>query len=317
MCSAMFSLPVLGFALAGVLFSSAGSSAQQVDNSSSQQVEKRSTKGPWSLYCVKDDPNPQPQDCSVVAALVATEDKNVWLKVAFAFDQSPDQITMTLRTPRLNYFNKGISISTDQTHFGKAFIERCSDTYCQTTLHVDSKLLNGLATSKTATFGYQTGEEEGISLSVGLQELAPVIGELAQTLGISDQKWRPDKHIVWVELRTNPYGLPGPVGADLQGTPLKDCNGAPAAKEVVVSASMRIENERNFDEWLLQSAPCAPKSVFWVSSESQRLGRSHTMLGEASKYTVYVRLRDKVPNVVFEDTFTGSKIQRVPLQPAR
>jgi invasion protein IalB len=303
---------LLGFALFGVLAFSAGSSAQQ--------VEKKNAKGPWSLYCVKDNPNPQPQDCSVVAALVATEDQSAWLKVAFAFEPSPIQITMTIRTPRLNYFSKGISISTDQKHFGKVFIEKCADTYCQTTVYVDSKLLNGLATSKTATFAYQIGEDEGVSLAVGLQELAPVIGELAQTLGISDQQWKPEKHIVWVELRTNPSGF-APTGketaVDLLGTPLKDCYGAPAAKEVVVSANMRIENESNFEEWLSQSRPCALKSVFWVSSEPQRQGSPHTMFGEASRYTVYERLRDKVPFVVFQDSLSARTKRTVPLQPPR
>jgi invasion protein IalB len=173
--------------------------------SSAQEVEKRSQIGPWSVYCLTRTPNPKVQDCSVVGSFVADAGPDAWLKLAFAFDPSPFGVTMTIKTPHLDYFSRGISLSADNKQLGRAYIEKCTESFCQTTVHADARLLNGLATSKTATFEYQTNEEEGVSLAVELKELVPAIGQLAGVLGLSDQQWKPEDQTVFVEMRTVPF----------------------------------------------------------------------------------------------------------------
>jgi invasion protein IalB len=291
--------------------------------SSAQQVEKRKDIGPWSLFCLKNDPNPKLEDCSIATALVADDDPNAWLRLAFAFGPSQSDVTMTIKTPHLNYFDRGISISADEKQFGKAYIEKCADLFCQTTVRVNPRLLEGFATSKIAAFEYQTNEQESISLAVELKELVPAIGELAQVLGLSDQQWKPEDQTVVVELRTYPVALDAKnmkefAGKSLDvnqwGTPIKDCFGTPPAKMVKVSANLRIQNEGNFEEWLSDSARCGTQSVFWVYGDPERRGKPNTMLGEASRYKVYELVRGKIPegHVVYSDS-TG----RIPLQPPR
>src|SRR5437588_7470856 len=77
-----------------------------------QEVALKNTIDNWSIYCLKDvrDELLKPQDCSLVTAAVGTINKNAWVRVGIT-QASPQEMQMTIRIPRLDYFKKGISIS--------------------------------------------------------------------------------------------------------------------------------------------------------------------------------------------------------------
>jgi hypothetical protein len=277
---------------------------------SAQGVDIRAADGPWSIYCIKDKVAPQPQDCSVITSAAAAEDQSMWVKVAFTFETLPTQLNMTIRTPRLNYFS-GISISTNLRQFGKVFIEKCGDSYCQTgSVRVDPILLSGLATADMAKFEYQTSDQEGISLTIDVQDLIPIVGKLAQILKIPDEQWKPEDHTVLVVMKSSP-SVVDVNGAD---THSKDCHGWPAETSVTVSANLDIEDEEKFEAWLDNSALCATKPVFWVYGDSSA---PSTPLGDASTHTVFQRVLEKVPMAVVSDPSGHIPLQYVDPEPPR
>lgn len=275
-----------------------------------QEVEKKSSIGNWSVYCLKNVQSPKIQDCSVATAAVADGDSNAWLRIALAFDSSPREIAMIVRTPYLNDFSKGISINNEQNQLGKAFIQRCdAQSWCQTVIHVDSRLLRGLAIAREVSFQYQVSDTESIALAVNFESFLPAIGELAKVLGFAEQPWELGDHTFKVELRTVPFNLgqddlgqglvSGYINGMSWGTPLKDCYGRPAAKMVTVSSKLEIQDDVQFEEWLSHSARCGMKTVLWILDDPRRPGKVETPLDAASKFTVYEKARDKMPRVVF------------------
>jgi invasion protein IalB len=133
-----------------------------------QDVILKSSIANWSIYCLRDVSEIKPQDCSLVTAAVGETDANDWIKVGITLS-SPQEMEMTIRTPRLNYFKTGISITGEGTQLGRAFIDKCNDTSCQTTVAVDSRMLQGLATAKSLRFEYQISESEGVALAVNVE----------------------------------------------------------------------------------------------------------------------------------------------------
>ena len=294
-----------------------------------QEVEQKSSVGGWSIFCVKNVPKPSIQDCSLVTSVVAGTESNAWVRLGIAFVSSPVEIEMTIRTPRLSYFSKGVSIASGGYQLGRAFIEKCSESFCQTTVAVDARTLRGLAVAKTATLEYQISEEESVALAVNVEQFIPALGELGEAVGLGNPSAVADSlrsdgqgernaefEVFRVEMRTNPYDAPTFQADDAWGRPLKDCFGAPATKLVRVSSDLKIQDDRNFEEWLSSSQRCADRSVFWITrdaQDAQHLGRPETPLGEASKYAVYEKVKDKVPNVVTTDA-SGRIPLRLPSQ---
>jgi invasion protein IalB len=273
-----------------------------------QEVVQKTTVGDWTVYCLKKLPNPKPQDCSIVTAVKGTADTNAWLRVAIAFESSLSDISMTIRTPQLKFFGKGISIRSDGNQLGRAFIERCYDSFCETTVRVDPRTLWGLAAAQKASFEYQISDDESIALAVNLEQFVPALGELARVLGFVNPL--KDKTFI-VELRTKPSAAANSTSAnagtkDIWGRPI-ECFGSAATKAVVVSADFRIRDDQNFDEWLSRSARCADNNAVWIYGDSHM---ANTALGELSRYAVYKKVRGKVTNVFLTDS-SG----QIPLRP--
>jgi hypothetical protein len=112
-------------------------------------------------------------------------------------------------------------------------------------------------------------------------------------------------------MRTNPHvnvaeRLPDETSAaEVFGKPIKECAGKAAMRVVKVSSDLKIQNNRNFEEWLSNTQQrCGSNHVFWVLRDSQEHPVGYeTVFGEISKYTVYEKVRDKVPNVYISDSF--------------
>jgi len=172
-----------------------------------QEVTLKSTVANWSIYCLKNVSEIKPQDCSLVTAAVGESDPNVWVRVGLT-QSSPQEMEMTIRTPRLEHLKKGISIRTEDGQLGRAFIDTCDGSSCQTTVAVEPRMLRGLLAAATVTFEYQTSDEEGAALAVNTQQFAEALNEFNSTIfpaamvaqsGGTSKPW-----IFTVELRTNP-----------------------------------------------------------------------------------------------------------------
>ena len=160
-------------------------------------------------------------------------------------------------------------------------------------------MLRGLLAAATVTFEYQTSDEEGAALAVNTQQFAEALNEFNSTIfpaamvaqsGGTSKPW-----IFTVELRTNPNTDPS---TDAWGDRYKNCYGSPAIQTVSVS-NLTIHNNQKFDEWLEGSRLC-PKAVVWVTGNSLNV-----LVGEANKYEVYAKIRDKLPNIVVAPDSSG------------
>jgi invasion protein IalB len=267
--------------------------------SSAQEVMLKSSIANWSIYCLKDVTEIKPQDCSLVTAAVGKDNASAWVKMGIALS-SPQEMEMTIRTPRLNYFRKGISITKDGAQLGRAFIDKCTNTFCQSTIAVDSRMLDGLLAAHSLTFEYQTSDEEGVALAVNVREFSRALGELYQVvfpalvampLSANLKEWT-----FTVELRKNPN-----ISTSMYtwGARYPNCYGSPSTKTVSVS-NLTIQDDQKFEEWLNDSLRC-PEAVVWVTGETQ------DAFGEANKYKVYMKVKDKMRYVVTTDA-TGQPL---------
>lgn len=266
--------------------------------SPAQEVVLKNTIGNWSIYCVKDVSDVKPQDCSLVTAAAAEGNPSDWIKVGVTLSSSQD-MELTIRTPQLRYFRRGISVTSDGAQIGRAFVDKCDDTSCQSTVALDSRMLSGLATAKVLTFEYQTHEHEGIAIAVDAERFITALSELHRTVFsavVANVPWT-----FTVQLRTNPNNEGSSHG---WGTPLTNCYGSPATKVVKVS-NFEIQDGRGFEQWLSRARRCG-EEVVWITDETKSATKN--FLSEASKYKVYMVVKDKMPNVVTTDT-SGKPLQ--------
>jgi invasion protein IalB len=242
----------------------------------------KNTIGNWSIYCLKDVSDIKPQDCSLVTAAVAESNPSDWIKVGVTLS-SPQDMEMTIRTPRLRYFKRGISVTSDGAQLGRVFIDKCDDTFCQSTIALDSRMLSDLATAKVLTFEYQTHEHESIAIAVDAERFITALGELHKTVFsavVANVPWT-----FTVQLRTNPNSKGSSYG---WGTLLNDCYGSPATKVVKVS-NFEIQDGRSFEQWLSNSRRCSGE-VVWITDDTKSATKN--FLSEASKYKVYMVVKD-------------------------
>jgi hypothetical protein len=232
-------------------------------SSQAQEVMLKNTIGNWSIYCLKDVSDIKPQDCSLVTAAVAESNPSDWIKVGVTLS-SPQDMEMTIRTPRLRYFKRGISVTSDGAQLGRV-------------------LLSDLATAKVLTFEYQTHEHESIAIAVDAERFITALGELHKTVFsavVANVPWT-----FTVQLRTNPNSKGSSYG---WGTLLNDCYGSPATKVVKVS-NFEIQDGRSFEQWLSNSRRCSGE-VVWITDDTKSATKN--FLSEASKYKVYMVVKD-------------------------
>lgn len=306
--------------------------------SSAQEVAKDSHAGNWTIYCTKSVAKRSIHDCSMVTALVAESDSGRTLKVGLAYTSDATDMEMRLRIPRTNYFQKGISISTELGHIGRAFVKRCDDAGCETSVPVDMRLLTDLIKANLASFEYQITDEESIALSLDLRNLVPALAQLRKSLGFEAEISVAQRPIVTrilgvlgyktkasdtsyvVQLKSNPYAMYFAGPADLLnpyhafGEPLDQCNGTAAKTEVKVTVDLKVRDDAALKSWLDDTQACAAEAVFWISRKDvktpQYVGLAvQEHLGELALFEL---LKDRVPTAVVTDQDTN-----VPLVPFR
>lgn len=314
-----------------------------------QDVEQKSRLGNWSVYCVKDI-KPAIATCSLATAAVADIDPGAWLKLGLAYTSPSGDLELTIRTPRLNYFKRGISIAADGRQLGRAFVDYCNTSLCQTTITVESRILQGLGTSENATFEYQTGEDDGVAIAISLAQFVPALAELRRTVGMeaaaivtadNRSEWKVVNRLrtfinfvtfgkfkgdvetpFTVEVRSNPFSAHSytyNVSGAGWGKPLYDCLGKEASKEVKVTSDLKVKDDRKLKEWLVASKSCPDDAVVWIIPKNKQANTPHDQaeadLERLSIYTLYDTVRDRVSkNVVIADpTGVPLKISERPL----
>jgi len=272
-----------------------------LSTSFADDLEPRSSIGDWVIFCVKGQSTVR--DCSLVTAVEAETDSSIWLKLGFAFS-SPYEIAMTIRTPRLNYFKKGISISRDGRQIGRAFIDTCNEMSCQTTVSIEPAMLETLETSKKLTFEYQVAEADSVALSVNFDQFKLALTKLSNVTGLTpiaavaptsgnDQHYQSNER-EWINATFRVEIRQPAAATDSWGKPVRDCLGSQPTKEVKVSYDLKIENLRSFEEWLSNSLRhCGSTSVYWVINDppTDKI---------ALPYFRYKMLKDKVYRTVVE-----------------
>jgi invasion protein IalB len=287
-----------------------------------QEVALQKQIGSWSVYCIKGVVSPQPQDCSVVTAVVSDSDAAAWIRLGFYLRSSKSgsepTVSLKIKTPRLDFFKNGISIGLDGRHIGQAFIETCDKKSCETTVSVDAELRQDLITAKLATFEYQINSAESVSLAVSVEQLPIALAELAKNVGLSEpvvakKGNSPDGNVLvyHVQLRTNPYLFTSSMEADTNnwGDPVGVCDGVPASKEVKVAIkNLKIQNNMQLATWLDATKHCSNGSIFWVTQGVVQQPEN-SITTDAGLHAVYDAVRDKVPEAVV------SGADGVPLRP--
>jgi invasion protein IalB len=267
-----------------------------------QEVELQMRIDNWSIYCAKGPANPGPKDCSTVAAVTAEDDPSVWVKLAFGLHPSISgdlPMSLTIRTPRLDFLKHAVLIGVDGQQIGRAFIETCNKDSCSTTVSVDAKMRHSVLAAKSVTFEYQVTEKESVALAVNVEALPKALAELEKTVGLSSpivahvSSSTKQPMSFEVQLRTNPYWT----YTGSWGEPVPSCGGVPGNKVVYVGPDLKIQNDEQFSKWLNAAKHCSDRFVFWVKQGASAQARDSWSL-EAGMYTVYDALRGEVGDVV-------------------
>jgi invasion protein IalB len=250
-----------------------------------QEVDKKSSFGIWPVYCSKEQP-PSPSSCAIVAGVVADDNPEAWAKVGFTIAPT-GALEMTVRTPRLTYLKGGVSIGFDGRQSGVAYIDKCFNSSCETTVAVSDRFVSHLGTRKKLTVEYQTKESEGVILAfdladfvlahsnlqtiAGLSEKVASSLETSQSSGFQGQGLH-GSFIFAVERRK---GDPALAMENATVGPLNKCGRVPPKVQALVGFSpdsqgpsdhshMIVENEDQLTRWLDISQACIASSVFWV-----------------------------------------------------
>jgi hypothetical protein len=135
------------------------------NESQAGEVEQKGNIGDWSLYCLKGVQDVTFSDCSIATGASVASDPSMWVRVGVAFVGRPYEVAMTIRTPRLNFFSRGISITTQAaqaqaTQLGRVFVDKCSEFFCESMsvpilcAKSPKRLLAPLANSSNARAAY-------------------------------------------------------------------------------------------------------------------------------------------------------------------
>lgn len=281
----------------GILFAN-------ISSGYSQSAEELQRVRDWTIFCDrKIEGQAKSHNCVAATAVVADNDQSAWLKLAFEIVSSRGDLEMTMRIPRVNYFRRGISLTSEGEQIGRAFVDSCDEKACQTSVAVEAKLLTYLLRSNSISFEYQTGQEQGIRLDVDVRDFPTVFEQLSKRAGLDSNS------TVAQSLPTVP-NLPTHVRLTLarsthqEGRPAQDvamkCRGKSGTVNLSVSAQLKIENFDVLQKWLEDVAPCVKGTGAFAQiapNESKAGGFSH-LTAKASGYAVYHEIKGSIPNAV-------------------
>jgi invasion protein IalB len=275
-------------------------------NSFAQDVEQMDKFGIWSVYCIKGMNAPKYGDCSIVTGGHSNEDAGAWAKIAIALTGKYSDPEMTVRIPFIKNIGEGISMGFDGRQVGRSFIRTCSIVSCEATVKVDDRMNGRLGAPGTLTVEYKVSDDKSVVLQFNRDGLAAALTYLNKLTGLdaaavasatADPK-TPLRFIM--ERRVSPYSVTVEQSTSAWDAPLSKCFETPSQKEILVSVDMRVENGKEFDQWLDDSKRCANSSVIWIKPKSAPTAKEPSAgisLNDLGSWTLQSAASKKMPIV--------------------
>ncbi|MGY3487844.1 invasion protein IalB [Bradyrhizobium sp. USDA 4011] len=282
-----------------------------------QDVFLKEKFGLWSVYCLRDGA-PSNGKCTVTAGVHANDNPDLWIKVAVGFANPAGDLVMTLRTPLLTYLRNGISVGFDGKQTVKAFVDKCPNSTCESTLAIDDRLMYQIATHDKMSVEYQVSEDRGIALILDLDQILSALNSIkpggGEAIASADPK-KPSPQAavrVLVERRKHELATSLSSGAlAAWNAPLQNCPKVPATKVVLVNADLTVQNEEELLDWADKSNKCTPDAVAWIKAEGSSSPNGPALdRSRMASWTLYNYVSKTMPaGVIPED---GSQVAILP-----
>jgi invasion protein IalB len=271
---------------------------------SSTNLDMSKKIGNWTVFCKKTSMTPSMADCGLVSGAVSEKHSEFWVRAALAFDQDAANAKMTIRVPRLDYFQKGISVSTELRQIGLVHIDRCTKDWCQSEVRVEPRILQALLTAKTLRFEYQIDKNEGVSIGLDITDFSKALAELQTAvlpknramaaiasefeIALRNAPWSPE--MLTASTKISSYGIDAAFGAIVT-----DCPGTSPTMRVLLSADLKIHDESGLKRWLNSLKQCPSRamvvSIVPAGATSTSDGQDLTLLEQVSMYQLAKSIR--------------------------
>ena len=283
-----------------------------------QEIELKEKFGPWSKYCLK-DAKPSFSKCTVTAGVHANDSPDLWTKVAVSIASPAGDLVMTVRTPLLTYLRNGISVGFDGRQAVRAFVDKCSNSMCESTLGLDEWLMNQIATHDKMSVEYQVADDKSALLVLDLDQILPALHSIEGAAALRSQAiasaegsrlQKPVRLVVErrkFELTTSASS----VVAEAWKAPFQKCMSTPTTKVVVINTDLSVQNKKELLDWTEKSSKCTPDAVVWIKSDGNATGTGATLdPSRMASWTLYNEVSKMMPaGVVPED---GSHVAVLP-----
>lgn len=157
------------FLAAGILAAAQPATAQGAPQSQAPSVDGtvKAQYGDWQIVCKPPPPGSKNEACAIVQSVTAEDRNNVGLTVYF---QKFANGTRVLRVfaPLGILLPPGLGLKIDDKDVGHAPFLRCHNFACYAQVVLEDKLVDQLATGKTAIFIIFQTEEAGIGIPISL-----------------------------------------------------------------------------------------------------------------------------------------------------
>ncbi|MGJ5151116.1 invasion associated locus B family protein [Bradyrhizobium sp. HKCCYLR1023] len=276
------------------------------------ELETQASFKIWSVIC---STPPAKSACAVVAAVRSNEEAGVWARAGLSVSDITGDLEMVIAVPRLTFFKTGLSLSFDGKQYGRAFIDQCNSSSCESTVKIEPELRHLLVTQEKMTVGYPVTENDGELVTFNLDGILQALSYLADKKGNEAQtvasahsfsRTSADSSsvIINVELRS-------PSAKSQISTPTRDsdammksCATAPPVKEIYLSNDLKILNPADLSQWINSAKNCRDSRVVWIvpngsskdaSNSSSKGGRQPALTRDTlGVYAVFDSVKDQM-----------------------
>lgn len=287
----------------------------------SQEIEQKGPSfGIWTVYCVKDVPEPKYQDCSIVAGGAAKDNPEDWAKIGISIANQAGDPEMTIRIPFVRFLKSGISVGFDGKQSSRSFIDTCTIAACEAAIDVDARLSYQIGTSDKMTIEYQVKADESVALGFDLEGIVPALSHLRKVVGLNSaaiaslENWRDRKismasvgPLLFTVERREVQFAPAPAQSKLAwNAPYNKCYGTPTSKVARLTIDMKLENQRELDRWAEDSSKCFDTAVMWIKAQNNSTAAETPVgfsLNDLGSWTLHNSLSKKMRvGIVPDDT---------------